>query len=221
MSNIVAKDHILIVNFPSVDRVSQLIQELKSDPQHENREIVVISDKISELPIQEDNVLFVAGPVLEQGTYLRAKAEDCKMVIVLATSYADLNSDAIVASAVSVIDSVNSNAHIVAECLNEKHRMLFNSVNCNAIVFSMKISGNLLAQETHDPGVAQLVDTITSNIRGTTLFTTRVDEQNDQLSYNTIAKNFFFVHAELSTSMGFKHVKLFKAVFIKVNSGDI
>ncbi len=188
MSSIIAKDHILIVNFPSVSRVSQLIEELQSDPQHAEREIVIVTDQIQELPFDNHRVLFINGPMLEQATYLRAKAEHCRMAIVLATSYGDSNSDAVVASIVAVINSIEPDIHIVAECLNERHRLLFSSVNCDAIVFSMTISGNLLVQEAQDPGVTQLVDTITSNVRGTTLFTTEVDKNDGNMSYNDLAK---------------------------------
>jgi voltage-gated potassium channel len=188
MSNIVAKDHIVIVNFPSASRVSQLVKELQSDSQHASREIVLVSDKISELPFREEGVLFVNGEVLERETYLRAQIKLAKMAIVLATSYEDSNSDAVVASAVSVINSLEPDIHIVAECLHDKHRMLFDSVHCDAIVFSMRISGNLLAQEVHDPGVSQLVDTITSNVHGTTLFSTEITEKDSEISYNEMAK---------------------------------
>ena len=133
-------------------------------------------------------MLFVHGPMLEQATYMRAKAEHCRMAIVLATSYADPNSDAVVASIVAVINSVRPDIRIVAECLNERHRLLFDSVHCDAIVFSMTISGNLLVQEAQDPGITQLVETITSNVQGTTLFTTEVSDKNAQSCYNELAK---------------------------------
>jgi voltage-gated potassium channel len=109
------------------------------------------------------------------------------MAIVLATSYDDPNSDAVVASAVSVLNQIHAQMHIVAECLNPKHRALFDSVHCDAVVFSMQISGNLLAQEVHDPGIAQLLDTITSNSIGTTLYSTRVPHAIS-LSYQELAR---------------------------------
>jgi voltage-gated potassium channel len=189
MGTIFAKDHILIVNFPSAARVSQLIQELLSDPHHSEREIVIVTDQIDTLPFDEKNVLFVNGPTLERESFVRAKVEEAKMVIVLATSYADPTSDAVVASSIAIIDSLNPNIYIVAECLDYKHKMLFDAVNCNGIVFSMKISGNLLAQETQDPGVSQLVEVITSNVRGTTLYSTEVTEPLSKTTYNEIAKN--------------------------------
>ncbi len=189
MRTIFAKDHILIVNFPSATRVGQLIQELQADPDHSKREIVIVTDQIDTLPFDEPNVLFVNGPILERESFVRARLDEAKMVIVLATSYADPNSDAVVASSIAIIDSLNPNIYIVAECLNYKHKMLFDSVNCNGIVFSMKISGNLLAQEAHDPGVSQLVEVITSNVRGTTLYSTDVTEALSKTTYNEIAKN--------------------------------
>ncbi len=197
MGTIMAKDHVLIVNFPSTARVSQLILELQSDPHHANREIVVICDNLDELPFRNEQVLFVRGPVLEEETYQRAKVQDAKMAIVLASSYSDLTSDAVVASIVSVIDRLKPEIHIVAECLNSRHRALFDSVRCDAIVFSMKISGNLLAQEAHDPGVSQLVDTITSNVQGTTLFSTEVDGQVPGPPYLQLAKGLLDVDVNL------------------------
>lgn len=188
MGTVYAKDHVLIVNVPSVPRVVQLIEELRSDPQHQGREIVVISDTLERLPFEREDVLFVRGPLLEQETYERARAAEAKMAIILATSYEDAKSDAIVASTIAVIDSIKPDLHIVAECLNEKHRMLFDSVHCDAIIFSLQLSGNLLAQEAHDPGISRLVDVITSNVRGTTLYTSEVNGSHDSVCYNDLAK---------------------------------
>lgn len=192
MSRVIAENHVLIVNFPSRERVRQLIDEIKADPHHQNSEIILVADQIEELPFTDEHLLFVRGSVLEQETYQRAKVSQAKMAIVLATSYEDSSSDAVVASAIAVIDSLHPEIHIVAECLNHRHKMLFDSVHCDAIVYSMMISGNLLAQEAHDPGVSQLVETITSNVKGTTLYSTQVEENGEaagsSLDYNDFAK---------------------------------
>jgi voltage-gated potassium channel len=190
MTNVLANDHILIVNVPSESRLTQLIDEIKADPNYEGSEIVVVSDKIDELPKQHEHVLFVKGSVLEQETYERADLAKAKMAIVLATSYDDTTSDAIVASAVSVIDSINPDIYVVAECVNPRHKQLFDSVHCNSVIFSMGITSNLLVQEAQDPGIAQLFEVITSNARGTTLFSTLVsDTANSPQSYNEIARD--------------------------------
>ena len=186
MANILANDHIVIVNAPTTERLAQLVTELKADPSHEVTDIVVISDRIDELPFQDSHVLFVRGSVLDRATYLRACVEQASKAIVLATSYDDPGSDAVVASAVAVIDSIKPDIHIVAECINPSHRPLFDTVHCDSIVFSMGITGNLLAQEAQDPGIAQLIEVITSNSRGTTLFSTDVPDGCDT-SYTDLA----------------------------------
>ena len=87
-----------------------------------------------------------------------------------------------------MLNELNSHLHIVAECLDEKHRMLFRSVRCDAIVPGIRIIGNLLAQEVSDPGVARMIDVITSNLEGDTVFSTRVTAATPELSYRELAK---------------------------------
>ena len=188
MGTVIAQDHVLLVNYPSTSRVLQMIEELRSDAQHARREIVVVSDRVEKLPFQLDRVLFIHGSPLQLDTYQRAAVEKATMALILATNYDDTNSDAVVASAATVIDRLNQSIHIVAECLEEKHRMLFNDRRCSAVVPGLRIVGNLLVQEVHDPGICQLVDVITSNQKGHTLFTTRVESQPENLTYCALAK---------------------------------
>ncbi|PRP91713.1 voltage-gated potassium channel [Enhygromyxa salina] len=181
-----AKDHILIVHFPSEQRVTQLIQEIRSDPEQGACEIVIVSDAIDELPFTLPDVIFVRGSSHDIETYARARASECRMAVVLSPDYGNRNSDAIVAAAVSVIDRVKAEIYIVAECLDEKHRPLFDSCNCDAIVLGMTIAGNLLIQEVHDPGIAQLIEVLSSNRRGTTLFS--IEVYDDGVAYNEMAR---------------------------------
>lgn len=189
MTKVVAEEHVLIVNVPSESRLKQLVEEVKTDHHYNASDIVVVSDQIETLPLADEHVLFVRGSVLERETYERADIGSATTAIVLATSYDDATSDAIVASAVAVIDSLNPNIHIVAECVNPRHRQLFDSVRCNSIVYSMGITGNLLIQEAQDPGIAQLIEVITSNAQGTTLFTTEVPGVERCKSYNDLARD--------------------------------
>ena len=188
MSKILARDHILLVNFPAEARVRQLVEELHSDSAHRAKEIVVVTDRLEKLPFALPKTSFVRGSPLQKETYDQAGVEKASMVLVLATSYDDPNSDAVVASAASVIDELNPSVQIVAECLDEKHRMLFNSARCDAIVPGLRIVGNLLAQEISDPGVARMIDVITSNLEGDTVYSATVDANSDTTTYCEIAK---------------------------------
>lgn len=214
MNAVLTKEHVLIINVPSESRLKQLIDELQSDPNYENCDIVVVSDQLEELPIRDEHVLFVRGSVLEAATYEQANVTAANMAIVLATSYEDATSDAVVASAIAVIDSLNSDIHIVAECVNSRHKQLFDSVRCDSIVYSMGITGNLLVQEAQDPGIAQLIEVITSNTRGTTLFSTEVSETGTGHSYNDLARdlldrniNLLCVNRGASSLTGLKDVQ--------------
>lgn len=213
MGNVIAKDHVLLINVPSETRVRQLIDELLADPQHGQTEIVVISSTLESFVHEHERVLFVRGSILERETYLRASAEFAKMAIVLATSYEDPNSDAVVASAISVIDSIREDIHIVAECLNAAHARLFTSVHCDAIVYSMDISGKLLAQEAQDPGVSQLVDVLTSNAKGTTLYSTAVEDPLPAMDYKAFAKRLLDADVNLlSVNRGIESLTSFQSV---------
>ncbi|QDU97586.1 potassium channel protein [Lignipirellula cremea] len=187
MEPTLARNHILIVNFPSAARVLALIEELQAEPGRERQEIVLVNDDIDTLPFAIDRVNFVRGPVLDRRTYERAAIESAEMAIVLATSYEDPRSDAVVASASAVIDRLKPEIYLVAECLQTHHEMLFDTVHCDAIVNTLQISRNLLAQEVHDPGITQMVAQFTSNRTGPQLYTCEVPPAGSPLSYRELA----------------------------------
>ncbi|ACY15272.1 potassium channel family protein [Haliangium ochraceum] len=190
-----ASDHVLVVHFPNRRRVQQILDELRGDPLHRKREIVLVNDQLDELPFSHPNVIFVRGSTLDPQTYERARIGDAAFAIVLSHDYQDSDSDAVVASAARVIDSIKPEIHLVAECLDDRHRSLFDAVNCDAVVSGMTISGNLLVQESRDPGVAQTISMVTTSRVGTTLYSTRVDEapaldgaDGAALDYRALAK---------------------------------
>ena len=188
MGKVYAEKHIIIVNYPGTPRVQQLIDELRSDPAHREREIVIVAESIEKLPFASSRVSFVRGSTLHADTYMRASIETASLMLVLATSYEDGASDAVVASAISVVNELNSGLRVVAECLDERHRMLFRAVQCNAVVPGMRIIGNLLSQEISDPGVARMVDVLTSNREGDTFFSTLVAALPADATYREFAK---------------------------------
>jgi voltage-gated potassium channel len=188
MGEAVAKHHTLLVHYPNTTRVLSIIDELQADPEYGGQEIVIVSDVIEQLPFARKGVVFIRGSSLDEETYRRAHAENATKAIVLATSYDDARSDAIVASAVSVIDSIEPGIHIVAECVNDNHRKLFASVRCDAIVSALGITANVLVRESQDPGISQFMDIATSTRRGETLFTSEVDSDISPRTYGEVAK---------------------------------
>ena len=183
------RDHLMIVNFPSLARVRQIIDEYTRDNHHGHREIVVVTDQIEELPFSVPNVSFVRGSPLEEDTFDRANVKHASQAIVLSTSYEDPRSDSLVASVSFLIEHMNPQVGIVAECLDPRHSVLFNVSDCVSLVYTLQVANNLLVQEAQDPGVVLVAHAITSNEIDQTLASTRVEAYaGATLPYIDVAK---------------------------------
>ncbi|MDP6513163.1 MAG: potassium channel family protein [SAR202 cluster bacterium] len=184
-----ANNHLLIINFPNERRVRQIIDEYLQDPTHRNAEIVIVTDQIEFLPFTQPGVSFVRGSPLEEETYHRANVGDSRQALVLSTGYDDPNSDSVAASIVSILEHLNPEIHCVAECLNAEHSLLFRAAENVSLVYTFRMSNNLIVQEAQDPGVNMLTQAITSNQIEGTLASIRVENISEQaLPYNEAAK---------------------------------
>ena len=188
MSKVVARNHVLIVNFPNERRVRQIIEEFLWDPSHRNDELVVVTDQIEALPFGERNVHFVRGAPLSEETYQRANAKEARQAIVLSTGYDDPNSDSVAASIVTILAHLNPKISIVAEVLDARHSLLFNGTKNASLVYTFRMSNNLLVQEAQDPGVSILTQAIVSNQVEGTLASTKVESAlTPSLRYRDVA----------------------------------
>lgn len=189
MARLFLKDHILIINFPNESRVRDIIDEFTSDPEHQNTEIAIVTDRVETLPFSHTNVYFVHGSPLDMETYDRAAIAGAQKAILLSTGYDDPNSDSIVASAVSVLHRMNPRIITTVECISPKHAVLFDGMHNVSLVFPLQMANNLLVQESQDPGVSLLAQAITSNQIEGTLQSTRLEAAPDgRAPYQDVAK---------------------------------
>ena len=187
MNRIPAEGHILIVNFPSEARVRQIVEEFHHDPTHRKREIALITDQVDELPATLKDLLFVRGSPLEADTYERANIAKAHEAIVLSPSYSDAHADSVVASALSVIAMKNPYIPTVGECLNEKHRSLFEAVSCDAVVSTFDLVNKLIVQESQDSGIISFLSSVASNRAEGTLFSLTVPKGSWSRNYAEFA----------------------------------
>ena len=191
MSNLRAKGHLILVNFPNELRVRQIINEFTRDKQHRDREIIIVTDQIDQLPFSIENVLFVRGSPLEEETYERCNIKEARQAIVLSSSYDDPRSDSLVASIAFLIEHVNPEMSLIVETLDPKHAVLFNVSKRVSQVYTLQVANNLLVQEAQDPGVNLLTQAITSNvteIEETLASTTVGAVAGGPVSYTELAK---------------------------------
>ena len=147
-----------------------------------------MADGIERLPFVMANVSFVRGSPLEEETYRRAGIDHAEQTIILSTGYDDPRSDSFVASVAFVVENMNPDINIVAECLDTKHAALFSKSDQVSLVYALSLVTNLLVQEAQDPGVTLVTQAITSNEVEGTLATTTVDgDVGPNSSYDYIA----------------------------------
>jgi len=188
MGKVIARNHVLIVNFPNERRVRQIVGEFLLDPSHRNDEFVVVTDQIEALPFDERNVHFVRGSPLSEETYHRANAKEARQAIVLSIGYNDPNSDSVAASIVTILAHLNPEISVVAEVLDARHSLLFNGAKNASLVYTFRMSNNLLVQEAQDPGVSMLTQAIVSNQVEGTLASTKVESPLEpSLGYRDVA----------------------------------
>ena len=182
-------DHLLIVNFPNERRVRQIIEEFLHDANHRRREVVIVADHLETLPFEIPRVHYVKGSPMETETYRRASVERAHLAIVLGTHYDDPSSDSFAASVVSILEHMNPGLPSVAECLNSEHTLLFEGAKNVSLVYTFRMSNNLIVQEAQDPGVSLLTASVTSNqTQGSFASTLVEDGPGASMSYRAVAK---------------------------------
>ncbi len=179
LSTVPCRNHILIVNFPGEARVRQIIEELRLNDRPRQRDVVIVSERVERLPFALDNVFFVHGSPLQEEPFQRARLEEASVAVVLCTDPGDPNSDGVVASVVTMLEHLRPDIKTVAECLDDRHRVLFESTRCDSIIFSNRVVNHLLVQESCQSGVSRLVERLTDQADGDGLYCVPVGPDPD------------------------------------------
>ena len=194
MANIISTDHMILIHVSHPKRVRDLISELRQDPAYAQKDIVIVDPNYDENPIDLPRVYFVAGNPIEHDVLKQAGIDRASSAIVLSTKDSQ-SSDAMAAAVIGVIESLNPEIYSVVECLSERHRHLFHLNDCDAIICTGRLNNNLLIQEMQDHGIAAMIEMITSNSSGSTLYTIDVTETGT--AYQELAKSMLDKDANL------------------------
>ena len=188
MGRVNARDHLVMVNFPGEARVRQIIREYRQDPDHKRIDVVLVDHNIEELPFDLPDVSFVRGWPLDEDTFRRANLEHARQVMVLSPSHEDPRSDSLVASIAFVVHQVNPDVRVIAECLDSRHAVLFDSSANVTLVLAMDVVNNLFVQESQDSGVTRLTLAMTSNEIERNLASTTIQSTPPRTTYTNAAK---------------------------------
>lgn len=172
------KDHIIIVRFPSLTKIFQLVEEIRADQSTFERDIVVIDDQIEEFPeeLTSLGVTFVRGDAEEIPVLERASFRDAKQIILLADpkdpKYSDLKNLSIVLS----VEAKVSDIITIAEVLQPEKVHVFREAGCDSVMCLSDISSQLLVQEMQDPGLGHVMRELTSNQNGKQLYIVKIPQ---------------------------------------------
>jgi len=182
MKQIKETNHILIIHFPSLNKLEGLISELRADSKITGKAIVLIDDVIEELPMELDKlgVLFVRGNPARRQTLEQANIKDASHAIILSKNPMDVRSDDLTLAVNLAIESVNSHVISIAECVDPESIESIRRTGSDSVVCVSRLSGNLLVQELLDPGAQEIVEELT-DVKGEQIFVQNIENMNDWL----------------------------------------
>jgi len=162
-----SKVDLLIVGYPSEEKIKNLVSQLRKDKTFKNKKIVLISNKIEERPLWfvDFEIAFIYGLGSDVEVLNSANINDTELALVLAQDSEDISSDDFSSSTISVIESLNPSVKTIVEKVR-KSDILFTTANADII--TNVTSANILSQEILDEGAIEFEKAIFDNdIEGT------------------------------------------------------
>ncbi|MDJ0841678.1 MAG: ion channel [Acidobacteriota bacterium] len=175
------KDHIIICNYPSKERITDIIQELRATPGHKDCRIVLVNDTIDEIPqeLAKSNIGFVKGRPADEQVLYKANITECEGVIILSEDPNDPRSDDTVFTIGSLVEMIEDEKMIpiktVAELVRSANLNNMRRARVDGLVTSDGVTDRLLVQEFTHPGINKVIGQIITHTRGSELYLHKTD----------------------------------------------
>ncbi|MCP4503507.1 MAG: potassium channel family protein [Deltaproteobacteria bacterium] len=168
MSDIRLQDHLLIVHYPSFDRVMAVVEELALDEKTRDRPIVIIDDDLEEIPepLAAKGVRFVKGDASKESTLDQANFREASFAVILSQDPNDPSSDNDNLAAALTLEHLHPDIFTVAECIEAERTPLMYKAGCDAVVCLTALATNFVVHELLDPGVQKFIERGTNNRSG-------------------------------------------------------
>ena len=181
MANIVFKNHLVIVNYTTLEKTLDLVREISGDDKTKDIKIVIIDEELSELPVQlqEMDISFVKGDPSKADVLERANIQDASYAIILAQNASDSHSDNLTLAVTLMIEDINSKVITIAECVDPERKDHLKAAGCDSIICLSAFSVSLITQELQDSGVQEVITEITSNAFGNQIYLVPVQKMQN------------------------------------------
>lgn len=188
MSKFQLERHLVLFNYPGLDKVLRVLDELGRDPTFGDREVVLIDDVIDVLPaeLEQRGLHFVRGNPTRDETLTRASLDQAAFAVVL-TKSSDSRADDLNVAITLAIEARTRKVHTVVECNDFSAQELLRKAGCDGIVCTSRFDAHFLSHELLNPGVQEVVEELTSNAGGQQIYVTRFDGKKKS-TFSEVAK---------------------------------
>lgn len=162
------KDHLIIINYTSVDEILYLIKEVRADIKTQTKKICLIDETLEEIPkkLMDYDVEFIKGNPADEPTLERADLAYASHVIILSKDRNNPHSDDQNLATTLIVEKMNPNVYSVVEVLNPVKIHQMELAGANSAVCMSEFRFNLIINEMQDPGVKNIVRDLTSSSFG-------------------------------------------------------
>lgn len=173
--------HIIICNFPGVEKVLNIVRELRAAQGLDEVRFVLVTEVLEELPpkLSNEGIAFVKGSPTDEEVLHRANILESLGTIVLSMDPGDVNSDDRTYAVSSIIELIEDEKKIslktVAELASSRNARNFSRAAVDGVVSTDGVAGCLIAQEFLYPGVGRIINEMISNTRGSQLYLHRTE----------------------------------------------
>lgn len=170
------KEHVVLCNYPGEGKVKRVISELQSVDEYRHARIVLVTEKLNELPesLRKMDIVFVKGSPTQVEVLMRADITRCAGVIVLARDINMVESDErtfTVASVIKQIGREKGNAiKVVTELVSESSIPIMKELEVSGITSGEGVPSCLLAQEFVNPGINKVFAEIITSRMGSEFY---------------------------------------------------
>lgn len=176
LMSITESGHVVVCNFPNVEQILRLLEEMRAEEKYRDRLFVLVTDKIDELPeeLVGKNVQFVKGDPTREEILHRANVLECDGVMVLAEDPGNPDSDLRTFAVGTIIELIEKHEgraiKTIVEMLRKSNTDMINKAGVDGIVSPEDIGGALLVQEYLDPGVCAVVEQLITTTEGSQFY---------------------------------------------------
>lgn len=158
------KKHILIINTPTIDQgnyLSKLMQQMRATPALSEYPVLILTDKFSQaLPkdIAKFGVIHYSGNAENSDNLRAVNVSEASYIIVLASDYADQQSDSLTFDVLDRIQEIGSTAMILAEAINDENRMRLQRAGADVVVRPIRAYPGFLVRSLVAPGTEEVLE---------------------------------------------------------------